>query len=160
MTPRRWQVGIIPCTSTKNPNATTARSLYRGGPFATMMTHARQRCDRIFIMSALFGLIPEDHSVHYYDLYLGDHTKAQRAEYLRLLAPQSAELRGMLRIDPDGSRYQVLSYLPQMYHDVLMEADPILKHWYRRPYAHIRSLTMFSILSNEIKNYGLLPARR
>lgn len=107
-----------------------------------------------------FGLIAEDHPVYYYDLYLGDQTKAQRAEYLQLLAPQVAEIRGTLRIDPDESRYQVLSYLPQRYHDVLMEADPILKHWYRRPYTHLGLVKMTSVLSKEIKNYGILPARR
>ncbi len=125
-----------------------------------MMRHARQRCDHIFIMSACYGLIPEEHPVQYYDTYLGDLGPVERADYLRHLGEQSADVRSLLDIKPDGSRYQVLSYLPQLYHDTLMEADPLLHHWYRRPYAHVRSLTMFAILSKEINNYGHLPARR
>lgn len=111
-------------------------------------------------MSALFGLIPDDHSVYYYDLYLGNHTPAQRIEYLALIAPQSAAMRSMLRIEDDEHRNQVLSYLPQLYHEVLMEADPLLKHWYRRPYARLDMFAKLTVLSNEVKNYGMQPSRR
>ncbi len=123
-----------------------------------MMTHARQRCSRIYIMSAKYGLIHEETQIEYYDTYLGNLTQDERDVYITMLAAQSQDLRSQL--DPGGRRFKILSYLPHAYHEALMEADPLMHWWYRRPYAGIRSLTMLSILTKETKNYGINPARR
>ena len=161
----RWDLGLIPCSATKNPSATTAQTLYRGGPFATMMKHARQRCDKIIIMSARYGLLLPHDPVVWYEAYLPDLDANER----RFLAQRIQ----MQLLFPDRSLWpgaRVLSYLPLAYHQFLrgtqgvgeLAVEPgFTAHWrYRRPYHNLPSLVMISTLVHEIRNYGTHPARR
>ena len=160
----RWDLGIIPCSSTKDPNAVTAQTLYRGGPFATMMKHARQRCDKIFIMSARYGLLALDDPVVWYEAYLPDLTANERRFLAQRIEDQLSFEKAVL---PGAS---VLSYLPLAYHQFLrgtlgvgeLAVDPdFTEHWrYRRPYHNLPSLVMMSTLVHETRNYGTHPARR
>lgn len=151
MNPRRWDVGFISCSASKNPTGTTPTTLYRGTIFAIQMKHAMQRCDQVIIVSAKYGLLQLTDSVSWYDQYLGGMTEDQLASWRSLVASQL----GKLPVDLWKTR---LSYLPAGYHDQLLLAAPWLSPM-RRPYV-IRMQPQMRILFNEIKNYGINPDRR
>lgn len=146
-----YDVALIPCTSQKNPEGKTPASLYKGGPFSLMMRHAMQRCDSVLIMSAKYGLLRLTDPVSYYDAYIGDLDKEERQALVkRIQAEPWVELY----------RGRILSYLPLAYWEVFKEAKPALAETCARPYRKLPMLTMYSVLSNEIKGYGTHPARR
>ena len=156
----RWDLGIIPCTSGKHADGVTPLTLYKGGPFATMIRHAQQRCDHVLIMSAKFGLLRLDDPVSYYDAYLPKLPPQMRERLRERTAGQLAENIPQALRKPWNER-RVLSYLPEAYHDFLMVvAAESYKHVFRRPYAHLGMLTMIATLSAEIACYGSSPSRR
>ena len=149
-----YDAAIIPCTSGKRPDGMTPLTLYKGGPFSLMMRHAAQRCQVILIMSAKYGLLWTDDPVRYYDAYLPD-----------LNADQRKALIYRIRSKPDmdmvfGPGRRVLSYLPKAYAELLAEALPAAVPVIHRPYSNLPSLSLFKVLSNEIRNYGTQPSRR
>lgn len=154
MTGERYSVAILPCTATKNPTGRTPLTLYRGGPFSLMIRHAQQRADVILIMSAKYGLIDVDADVSFYSAYLPDLTPQARARLLVRLRQQIESRYGLLH---DG---RVLSYLSKVYYATLTEANQSVAERLRRPYKNLPMLTLYKILSNEIKNYGKNPSRR
>lgn len=149
----RWAVGLVACSASKRPDGLTPLTLYKGSPFSITMQHACQRCDRVLIMSAKYGLLDLSDPVRYYDTYLGDLDERQRAALCQRIR-DGGKLSG---VDP---KVRILSYVPEVYHELLIEALPHLAPQIRRPYAHIRSLTMLAILSKETRNYGSNPSRR
>lgn len=151
--PRRWAVGLVACSASKRPNGINPLTLYKGAIFATTIHHASQRCDRILIMSAKYGLLDLADPVRWYDAYLGNLDARQRA-VLKAKIVDGGKLRDFQR---DAS---VLSYLPKDYHDLLMEALPHLAPITRRPYANLPMMRFIKVLANETKNYGKEPARR
>jgi len=150
----RYDLGLVPCTSKKRPDGTTPTSLYMGGPFAAMMKHAQQRCGRILIMSAKYGLLRLDEPVSYYDAYLPDLDQAQRAALIGRVRCQVESMR------PWFQHQRILSYLPKAYFELLAEAEPSLCASIRRPYKRMSRLTLIATLSAENKNYGKNPAMR
>lgn len=147
----RWGLALIPCTAGKRIDGQTPLSLYKGGPFALMMNHARQRAERIMIMSAKYGLLNLDEPISWYDAFLPNLDPQARARLI-------VRMRG--QIDPGWSQTRVLSYLPKAYYETLLEANPPVVSTFRRPYRKLPSLVLYKILSNEIKNYGTHPSRR
>lgn len=151
MNPERWDLALIPCTASKHLTGITPITLYKGGPFSLMMRHAQQRADQILIMSAKYGLLGLGDSVSWYDKYLGNLSPQEHARLV-------VRLRG--QIDPGWSGGRVLSYLPKVYFETLLEANPAVVGAFHRPYRKLPSLRLFKVLSNEIKNYGQSPSRR
>lgn len=148
---RRYDVGIIPCTSKKNPNGQTPLTLYKGVSFSMMMRHAQQRCDVILIMSAKYGLIGLDEPIRWYEAYLPNLPEEDRKILLAKLREQAiAKLLGK----------KVLWYPSKVYWETLLEAFPRIAENIRRPYRKLGNLRLYKVLSNEIKNYDTLPARR
>lgn len=150
MTARCYELGLIPCTKTKNPIGVTPLTLYRSSPFALMLRHAQQRCRRILIMSAKYGLLQPDDRITYYDAYLPTLTPEQRFKLQQDLAAGINRLR-LLEVNPS----QVLCYLPRVYYSCLLEVDA-LEEWVpfiHRPYKSLPSLTLMKVLSNEIKGF-------
>jgi len=117
-----------------------------------MMRHAQQRCDKILIMSAKYGLLEMDSPVSYYDAYLPTLTEAERARLVE-------QLRCQIVPGWDCSS-RVLSYLPKAYYEFLAEVKPALASKLHRPYRKLPMLTLYKILSNEVTHYGIHPARR
>jgi hypothetical protein len=134
-----WPLAIIPCTSSKNPTATVARSLYRSTGFALMMQHAQQRAERILIMSAFYGLLELDSPVRYYDAYLPGLARGEREALMAKLRVQAEALPPQ----------RILSYLPYAYHKALLEARPVLADLMVRPYA-LPMFAQFKLLKQEI----------
>lgn len=149
----RYSVGIIACSASKRPEGINPLTLYKGSLFATTVHHASQRCDRILIMSAKYGLLDLADPIRYYDAYLGNLDAFQRAELIAKI-----ESEGKLRHPPRDAR--VLSYLPEDYHALLLQALPHLQPITRRPYTGLPMMAFVRTLSNEVKNYGKEPARR
>lgn len=65
-------IGIIPCSATKIDRPAAARDLYASTYFQGALAAAEAQCDRVFILSALHGLISPDAIVAPYDLKMGD----------------------------------------------------------------------------------------
>lgn len=146
----RWPLALIPCTARKNPMGLTARTLYSGAGFSLMMRHAQQRCTKILIMSAKYGLLEPDAAVSYYDAFLPELTADQLSKLIELLRWQALGIEEPF----------VLSYLPRSYHLTLATAAPLLATRCRRPYGNCSTYAITEILFNEIQNYGKNPARR
>lgn len=147
-----WDVGLIPCTKAKKPTGINARTLYRGGTFSLLMRHAHQRCDKVMIMSAKYGLVDLDHPMQYYDQFVDAQTTQERLELLAKVRGQIQELKGL----------RVISYLWHSYHSILVEADPTIANQLRRPYKGIPTMPAYlqAIITREISNYGSRPSRR
>jgi len=151
MTPRTYDVGVIPCTSRKRPGGLTPVTLYMGGPFSLMMRHAAQRCRKVIIMSAKYGFIELTAPVRWYEAYLpklAPHERRLLLDKLREQAP--AQFIGK----------SVLWYPSQVYFDALVEATPTIAAGVTRPYKTLPSLVLYKVLSNEIKCYDSSPSRR
>lgn len=149
-----YDLAIIPCTSGKNPEGLTAATLYKGGPFSLMMRHANQRCEAVVIMSAKYGLLRPSDPVRYYDAYLPELNAQERAELIQ-------RIRDIPWVEAYKAK-RICSYLPEAYFQCLAEAKPALcaSIAMRRPYRSLPMLTLYKVLSNEIKQYGKSPARR
>jgi len=142
-----FDIGLVPCTATKNPQGVTPLTLYKGGPFSLMVRHARQRCKRIVIMSAKYGLLEENARVQYYDTFIGDLDAGARQELMVRVRSQLKDMQGQT----------ALSYLWKPYYSVLQIANvwdiPVAT-----PYMGLPSLVLYKVLSNEIKDPN--PTRR
>ena len=147
---RTYDLALIPCTKMKNPMGVTPVSLYRSSPFSITMRHAQQRCGRVLIMSAKYGLLDLTDRVAYYDWFIATLTEEQRVAMLAELQV-SIEAKRILNYEPP----RVLSYLPALYFQTLAE----LTGWQwamtvHRPYKTLPSLTMMKVLANETKGFG------
>lgn len=144
---QRYDIGLIPCTATKNPHGLTPLTLYKGGPFSLMVNHARQRCKRIVIMSAKYGLLEENAKVQYYDTFIGDLNEDERRALVR-----NVQLSFLF----DGWQgASILSYLWKPYWAVFNQAlqeFPGLKVRVATPYMGTPSLVLYKVLSNELKS--------
>lgn len=150
MTARRYELGLIPCTKSKSPVGVTPLTLYRGSVFSTMVRHAQQRCDKILIMSAKYGLLRPDDRITHYDTYLPTLSQEQRSALRGELCVQWWAHR-LKEVDPA----QVLSYLPKAYYDFLNTTSHF-NMWasgIHRPYKNLPMLTLVKVLSNEIKGF-------
>lgn len=154
----RYDLALIPCSSKKNPTASTAQTLYSSGLFKLMMQHAVLRADRILILSAKYGLLAPEDAVSYYDTYLPDLDRKGREELakrvqLQLLFPATAG---------EGPQ-RVLSYLSKAYNDFLTQdvAPGFIEHWrMRRPFAGLSMFKLTEALSLEIRYFNVYPSRR
>lgn len=151
-----YQLGIIPCTRTKNKNGKTARTLYHGGPFSQRMQHAMARCDRILILSAKYGLIPPEHPVEWYEAFLPTLSTEARAALA-----QEVQLQLLfINLPPPG---RVLSYLPESYNDFLRGlvepcvAPGFTESWdYHRPFSHMY-MNVYKRMAEEIIRDKTIP---
>lgn len=150
----RQVVALIPCTSGKHATGVTPRTLYKGGPFSMMMKHSQQRCDRVVILSAKYGLLELNDTVSYYDAYIPTLSPAERAALVDRIRGQAAGRFNYLYAA------KVISYLPAAYWALLSETLEALAPTIARPYAGLGMLKLLQVLSNEIKHYGTYPARR
>jgi hypothetical protein len=96
---------MIPCGAAKGPVATTAAEMYQGSMFKDALATAREMFDddRIFIISAEYGILRLDDVIEPYDKKLGDPGSVDAATISRQLRDQGIE---------NGS---VLSLLPKNY---------------------------------------------
>jgi hypothetical protein len=73
------RIALIQCTSRKKANKCQARELYSESPrFRLAYTLAKLVADRIFILSAKHGLVPEDMIIEPYNETLKDKSAQER----------------------------------------------------------------------------------
>lgn len=150
MTAPCYELGIIPCSKAKNAVGVTPLTLYRTTLFSVMVRHAQQRCGRILIMSAKYGLLRPNDRVAHYDSYLPTLGLQQRERLAGEMLIQWWSLH-LGEVDPS----QVLCYLPKAYFDFMAR----LVHYQtwaqglRRPYKSLGVLPLIKVLSNEIKGF-------
>jgi len=73
-------VALVGCGRSKAETVgpVPAGSLYTGGLFKKSLLFARQRCQRVYIVSAEYGLLELDDPVETYDTALGDLCRGER----------------------------------------------------------------------------------
>lgn len=140
-----YDVALVPCTKSKHVGGLTPLTLYKGGPFSLMMRHAQQRASCVFIVSAKYGLLNPREPVQHYEAYVPTLTPIQRQALVQRMRWQLDAV--------DALWGHVISYLPRAYHEVLSEADADFADACARPYKHLPMLTLFKVLSVEIKDY-------
>lgn len=150
MTAPCYELGIIPCGRAKNAVGVTPLTLYRSTPFTVMVRHAQQRCGRILIMSAKYGLLRPNDRVAHYDNHLAALSLEQRE---RLAGEMLIQwwLHHLKEVNPS----QVLCYLPKAYFD-LMASLAHYRIWcngLRRPYKNLGMRQLIRVLSNEIQGF-------
>lgn len=154
---KRYALALIPCSKRKNPIGITPITLYGSSSFSVMLRHAQQRCDRVLIMSAKYGLLELHERMAYYEAYLPDLNLEQRAELAKEMRAKVLAF-GILDVDP----VQVLSYLPKAYFDFLASID-IAAAWacqINRPYKNLPLLRGMKVLTDEIRDFPTNPTTR
>lgn len=63
-------IALIGCGKSKRPGSHPARDLYTGPLFRAAIAHAERTAERVFIVSACYGLLPLDRVVESYDAML------------------------------------------------------------------------------------------
>ena len=71
-------IGLIACCKTKLGRGAAVRNLYTSPLFRLSLAYAEARCERVFVISALLGLIELDLVVFPYELTLAQLPAARR----------------------------------------------------------------------------------
>lgn len=77
-------IGLVACSSRKLDRRAPARELYSSPLFRKSLAYAEQRCERVYVLSAKFGLVELDQRIGKYDHRLG--CKTERAAWARRVA--------------------------------------------------------------------------
>lgn len=101
---------LISCVSKKSNHVAKAKDLYKSPLFISSLAYAyRQKPDKIFILSALYGLLDLDKRIAPYDVTLSNIPKNKRYSGLIVLTPAEkvkwgAEVVRQLSIESDLNR--------------------------------------------------------
>lgn len=111
-----------------------------------------QRCDKVMIMSAKYGLVSMTEPLRYYDLFINDLDADQLSQLKQKLITQVKELEGK----------KVLCYLWIPYFEVIRSVAPEIANKFKRPYLGLPTMpaALQAILTREVQNYGIHPSRR
>lgn len=139
-----YDVGLIPCSSSKRPGGVTPTSLYKGGTFALLFRNAHQVSKRVVIMSAKYGLLELEDPVRWYELWLRDLDETQRRKLID-------KIRGQLTA-PRWSGVSVGSYLPTAYQQVFDAAGQGLDITVTRIMAGVPYTQYYKTLSDALKS--------
>jgi len=77
LNPGAYALGVIACSATKLTTAAPAERLYTGALFRLALSVAKQRCQRVRILSAKHGVLRLDTVVEPYDVGLASYEKHQ-----------------------------------------------------------------------------------
>lgn len=72
------RVALVACSETKLGRRAPARELYTGHLFRLSLRYAEPRADRVFVLSALHGLLALDQAVDPYDYEMRNRAPAER----------------------------------------------------------------------------------
>ena len=115
----RARIALISCSKLKKPYPCEAKELYSASRlFSLSYAYARERADRIYILSAKYGLVGEDEIIAPYDETLKKKSVAERQAWARKVTDQ---LRQVCDIREDT--FVILA--GQDYYEYLL---PQLKH--------------------------------
>ena len=74
-------IGLISCVSRKTPNAAQACDLYNSALFAKTKEYVKTLCDRWFILSAKYGLVPPNQIIEPYEETLNTKSRNDREHW-------------------------------------------------------------------------------
>lgn len=78
------KIALISCSKEKRPYPCTASELYSASTlFSLSYQYAKKNTERIYILSAKYGLVPDDKVIEPYDQTLNDMTRGQQLEWAR-----------------------------------------------------------------------------
>lgn len=97
------RVALVSCVKTKRSARARARSLYLSPLFVGLRAYAEANADRWFILSALHGVLDPREIVEPYNVTLGSMSRAERAEWARLVRAQ------LVHAVPPGADVMVLA---------------------------------------------------
>ncbi len=74
------KVALLSCTSSKKAYKCRASEMYSESPrFALAYKYAKMSCDTVYILSAKYGLIAEDHEIDPYNETLKDKSTSEKS---------------------------------------------------------------------------------
>jgi hypothetical protein len=77
-------IGLVSCSLQKAPNANvSAEEAYISRTFRARKMYVEQHCDKWYILSSFYGLIPTTFHVEHYDSWLHEWPKAKRLVWQR-----------------------------------------------------------------------------
>lgn len=86
-------IAFVACSKSKLPYPCEAQKIYTPSAiFNKRMTYARSHADKIYILSAKYGLLKPNDWIEPYDCYLGDSGKTYKLDWAKkVLAQMKAE---------------------------------------------------------------------
>lgn len=75
------RIGLISCVSKKRSTASRAEELYDSALFSKSRDFVKQRCDRLLILSAKYGLVEPDQIIEPYEETLNTKSAPKRLEW-------------------------------------------------------------------------------
>lgn len=117
--PAPLRVGLVACAASKQPHAAPAADLYTSDLFCKSMRLARLRCERVYILSALHGLLDPARVIEPYDLTLNDMPKHLRDAWSHRVARELQHELGHnfqpIELTVLAGRHYVETLLPELF---------------------------------------------
>lgn len=85
-------IGLVSCSVTKLLRAAPARELYTSALFRKSLAHAERSCERVYVLSALHGLVELDCRLEPYNRRLG--SKKERGAWAHRVASHLIDRHG------------------------------------------------------------------
>lgn len=88
------KVGLISCCGPKLTRPAPARELYTSSLFVKSLDLATRRCDHVYVISALHGLLDLDHVTKPYDFTMKERSKSERTHWGKQIASKLVDRYG------------------------------------------------------------------
>ena len=108
------KVGLVACCSKKLKNKSLAKDLYQSTLFKSSMEYLNKRCDKIFILSAKYGLLELAEEIEPYNLTLNEMNKNERTNW-------SKEVLKKLKIKTDLQRDEYIILAGNNYREEIIK---------------------------------------
>lgn len=107
-------IGLVGCGKSKAAEACPARDLYTGALFRKSLAYAEARCDVVYVVSALGGLLRLDQVVAPYEKTLAGAPRSERSQWGRRVWRQVHEQHGL-----GGAKGTILLLAGELYAEPL-----------------------------------------
>ena len=112
------KVALISCSARKKTVSCVASEMYAPSPlFSLSYEYAKQFADRIFILSAKYGLLEEDTHIETYNLNLADLSSKERRSWAQKVVLQLRE-----KCEVEGDKFTILA--GEKYYENLLPSLP------------------------------------
>lgn len=81
-------VGLLACCSKKDNIKTNAVNLYKSSLFIKSMNYLKKRCNKIYILSAKYGLLELNEEIEPYNVTLNKMNKQERIAWTNMVLKQ------------------------------------------------------------------------
>lgn len=82
------KIGLIPCGKKKRDFACQAKYMYTSALWRSLYGYALEHCDKVYILSAKYGLVSPDDVIEPYDKTLSGAKAAERHEWSDMVVAQ------------------------------------------------------------------------